>query len=217
MILYQYVTTAVGVLVIIFNSLMIIYIRHTNTYKINPIGYVYITNMAATDLLVGLIMVFLKSIHPYMDTKLADNQFCQELYHIFRFCLMRFSLLTSVLNLIALTLDRFCAIRFPFLVARLNKRFHVKTCIWIWMVSFVITSAFYVITRFHLKNTEKYKDTLFPIATFPATVLFVMCYGYIFSVVSRSSNAVNQQNLSLRQNQTNSWDKQSSIQKEKVK
>ena len=202
MILYQYVTTAVGLLVTIFNSLMIIYIRHTNTYKINPIGYVYITNMAATDLLVGLIMIFLKSIHPYMDTKLGDNQFCQELYHIFRFCSMRFSLLTSVLNLIALTLDRFCAIRFPFLVARLNKRFYVKICIWIWMVSFVITSVFYVITRFHLKNTEKYKDTIFPIATFPATILFVICYGYI---------------LSLRQNQTNSWDKQSSIQKEKVK
>ena len=217
MILYQYVTTGIGVLVAVFNSLMIVYIRYANIYKSNPIGYVYITNMAVTDLLVGLTMVSLKSMHPHIDTKFTGPPFAQELYHILRFCLLRFSLLTSVLNLTALTLDRFCAIRFPFLVARLNKRFHVKICIWIWMVSFVITSAFYAITRFHFQNMEKYKDTLFPIATFPATVLFVMCYGYIFRVVSSSSNAINQKNVSLRQNQTNSRDKQSSTQKEKVK
>ena len=212
MILYQYVTTGIGALVTIFNSLMIVYIRYANIYKSNPIGYVYITNMAVTDLLVGLTMISLKSMHPHIDTKFTGPPFAQELYHILRFCLLRFSLLTSVLNLIALTLDRLFVIRFPFLVALRNKRFHVKICIWIWIVSFVITSAFYAITRFHLQNMEKYKDTLFPIATFPATVLFVMSYGYIFSVVSSSSNAINQKNLSLKQNQT----KQSSTQKEKV-
>ena len=216
MILYQYVTTGIGVLVILFNSLMIIYIKCTRTFISNPVGYVYITNMAITDLLVGLIMVLLKSMHPYMDNDLANKPFAQELYHIMRFCLVRFSLLTSVFNLIALTVDRFCAIRFPFFVVRQNYKFHMKVCCGVWVVSLILTSAFYAITRFYLQNTERYKDAIFPIATFPAMFLFVICYGYIFSVVSRSSNAVNQLTISTDKNEQNNSTQQSS-QKEKVK
>ena len=214
MILYQYVTTGVGVLVILFNSLMIIYIKYMRTFNSNPVGYVYITNMAVTDLLVGIIMVLLKSMHPYMDNDLADKPFAQDLYHFIRFFFLRFSLLTSVFNLIALAVDRFSAIRFPFLVARQNPIFHVRVCCGVWMVSLLLTSAFYAIIRFYLQNPERYKDAIFPIATFPAMVLFFVCYGYIFSVVSHSSNTVQQLTVSSKNDPNDRKNQQS--QKEKV-
>ena len=154
-------------------------------------------------------------MHPYMDNDLADKPFAQDLYHITRFCLVRFSLLTSVFNLIALTVDRFRAIRFPFLVARQCTRFHIRVCCGVWMVSLLLTSAFYAIIRFYLQNSERYKDAIFPIATFPAMVLFFVCYGYIFSVVSRSSNIVQQLTVSSNRNYPNNRKTEQS-QKEKV-
>ena len=82
------------------------------------------------------------------------------------------------------------------------------------MVSLLLTSAFYAIARFYLQNLERYKDAIFPIATFPAMVLFFVCYGYIFSVVSRSSNTVQQLTVLSKNDQNNQENQQS--QKEKV-
>lgn len=224
-ILYQYITTGIGALVILCNGLMIVYIRRARSYTHNPIGYVYIVNTAATDLLVGFDMVLLKSMHPYMATDLAGNKFAKELYHVLRFGMLRFSLLTSVLNLVALTIDRLFAVRFPFLEVRRSVKLHVKICIGIWLVSLLLTSLFYTYTRFYLIDTEKYKDVIFPIATLPATVLFVVSYILIFSVVNRSSNVERQLALcvhrsnpttEINENRSAAMNQSISIQREKV-
>lgn len=200
-IMYQYITTVIGVVVVICNGLMITYIRFARSYRENPIGYVYIVNMATTDLVAGLIMVILKSMHAYMDTELAGNSLATEFYHVLRFCMVRFSLLTSVLNLVALTMDRLCVVCFPFLAARTRRvNFHVKICVGIWTVSLAFTLLFYTYARFYLNDAEKYINVIFPIATLPATVLFVVSYTLIFSVVNRTSNTVCQQTLSVRKN-----------------
>ncbi|XP_066934064.1 glucose-dependent insulinotropic receptor-like [Clytia hemisphaerica] len=197
-ILYQYVTTSIGALVIASNSIMLVCIRRSKAHKNKPVGFVYVINMAASDLFVGVTMVILKSMHPYMGTTLAENVVAQNIYHVVRFCMIRFSLLVSVFNLVALTIDRLCAIRFPFLVQRQDKGFHIKVCGLIWFVSLVITSIFYILARFYLKDSLRYKDAIFPIATIPATVLFVVSYTMIFTVVRRTSNTVNRIEASVR-------------------
>ena len=197
-ILYQYVTTTIGALVIASNSIMLVCIRRSKAHKNKPVGFVYVINMAASDLFVGVTMVILKSMHPYMGTTLADNVVAQNVYHVIRFCMIRFSLLVSVFNLVALTIDRLCAIRFPFLVQRQDRSLHIKICCLIWLVSLVTTSVFYILARFYLKDSLRYKDAIFPIATIPATVLFIVSYTMIFTVVRRTSNTVNQIASSVR-------------------
>ena len=53
-------------------------------------------------------------------------------------------------------------------------------------------------TRFHLKDSERYRFAVFPVATLPATILFIVSYFIIFSVVRRTSKTVGQINSSVR-------------------
>uniref|UniRef100_A0A7M5WWB5 G-protein coupled receptors family 1 profile domain-containing protein n=1 Tax=Clytia hemisphaerica TaxID=252671 RepID=A0A7M5WWB5_9CNID len=154
--------------------------------------------MAVSDLFVGVVMVILKSMNPYMQTSLADNVAAQTAYHVMKFCMVRFTLLVSVFNLVALTIDRLYAIRFPFAAQRMERRFHIKVCCGIWFVSLVITSIFYMLITYSLKDSLRYKDAIFPIATIPATVLFFVSYTMIFTVVRRTSNTVKTMKISVR-------------------
>ena len=199
--LYRYVTFGIGILAVFFNILEIIFMKYFKSFKKNPIGMVYILNMAISDIIVGFTMVILKSMDPYMKTTLANNETAHEIYHVIRFCFIRFSLLLSVFNLIALTIDRVCAIRFPFSINRKNIYFHYKVCSGVWISSFLITIIFYCLARYYLKDNERYKDFIFPIATFPATGLFVVSYAIIFNVVRRSSNTIATTQNSVRNNQ----------------
>jgi len=191
--------------------------KYFKSFKKNPVGMAYILNIAVSDVFVGASMVTLKSMHPYMNTTLADSESAREIYHIIRFCFIRFSLLLSVFNLIALTLDRVCAIRFPFFHRRQNKQFPYKVCAGVWIISFVCTIVFYCFARFHLKDNEHYKDFIFPIATLPATGLFIISYTVIFSVVRRSSNTVLQIQQSLGDNLQSQNDNSTPSPNEKVK
>ena len=206
-ILYKYVTFLIGFLIIISNTFILVYIRKSKTHKHKPAGFVYIINMALSDLFVGVLMVILKSISPYLwidNSHLADNAAAKTAYNVIKFCLLRFTLLASVFNLVALTFDRLYAIRFPFAAKRVRRGLHIKICIGIWIVSLVMATVFYLPITYSLNDNYRYKDAIFPIFTIPATVLFIVSYTLIFTVVRRTSNIVRQIEASVRNQQSTS-------------
>ncbi|XP_066934088.1 G-protein coupled receptor GRL101-like [Clytia hemisphaerica] len=200
-ILYKYVTLILGVLIMVFNSIMLIYIRKSKAHKHKPAGFVYVINMAVSDLFVGVVMVILKSMDPYIETTLANSDLAQFTNHVMRYWMVRFTLLVSVFNLVALTIDRLYAIRFPFDAQQMKRRFHIKVCCGVWLLSLVMTLLCYIFVTYCVKNSLRYKDAIFPIATIPATVLFVVSYTMIFTVVCRTSKTVKKIEASVRSQQ----------------
>ena len=78
-ILYKYVTTILGVFIIIFNGVKIYLIYGRKNHQ--SLGIIYITNLAFSDFMVGVSMVVLKSMDPFMRTVLANNKPAKEVYH----------------------------------------------------------------------------------------------------------------------------------------
>lgn len=157
-VMYKYFTPTIGGVSIPFNLLQLIAIFKFTKRGRMPLYMVYVASLSASDLGFGLFMVVLKSMDPFMDTTLKHNIVANEVYEILRNVLLRFSLFASIFNLLALTFDRFMAIKYPLTHMKFGKSFAVKTCVLIWILSFACVVAYYCITRFHLENISRYAN-----------------------------------------------------------
>uniref|UniRef100_A0A7M5WKD4 G-protein coupled receptors family 1 profile domain-containing protein n=2 Tax=Clytia hemisphaerica TaxID=252671 RepID=A0A7M5WKD4_9CNID len=154
------------------------------------VGSVYIVNLCTSDIFVGIAMIILKIMTQFQKTTLKDDEVAKEFYNIIRYCVIRISLFVSVFNLSALTIDRLFAIKFPFIHRKQGKKFAFKICIGVWALSVVLCSIVYCVTRFYLNNIGRYNNLVFPIATYSASIIFIISYTIIFIEMRKSSKNV---------------------------
>ena len=156
-ILYTTVSPVIGALVVIFNLLELFTIYKLNRKSQRTTLYViYLSSLSASDFTAGLIMIILKSMDPFMKTTLNHDTVAKEIYGILRHVFVRFSLFNSIFNLMALTFDRFIAIKKPLHHKKMNERFAVKVCVLNWVLSLVFVTLMYCISRFYLNDIDRY-------------------------------------------------------------
>ncbi|XP_057311764.1 lysophosphatidic acid receptor 3-like [Hydractinia symbiolongicarpus] len=184
-ILYKYVSPTIGTLIVLVNALEIGLIYKDSKLK-RPMAIVYSLNLAISDVVVGALIVLLKSMHPVVSTTWKKVEIVQEVYSIFQFCFIRISLFVSVFNLIALTLDRLWAITRPLSHRKLSKKSAVKICVGVWLLSVMCVVILYCLSLFYPENTAVYKNLVFPIPTYTAIIIFVICYVKIYLTIRSS-------------------------------
>ena len=111
----------------------------------------------------------------------AGNMVAEEIYNILRLVFIRFSLFSSIFNLIAMTIDRYLSIFHP-VKQRNRSRYFVRLVICaVWVFSFVAVVLVYCITRWVVAEESTMSINLvFPISSYPATMVFVYCYIAIY-------------------------------------
>lgn len=186
---YTHATPALAGIVLLFNVIVVVII--IKKVKMKP-SLIYILNLCISDTFVGINMIILKSMDPFMKTTLKGKSEVKELYSIIKHVFIRFSLFISIFNLIAITFDRLFAVVFPFLHWKQNKLFPYKICVGAWVLSLACVSLVYCVSRFLLSNVDKYNNLVFPVLTYTATIFFVACYTAIFVVLRRSNNKLKQ-------------------------
>lgn len=74
-IIYTQVTPALGGVVVLLNILELFFIIKMEQKKRSKYSksFIYITNLCISDVMVGIVMIILKSMDPYMKTDLKDN------------------------------------------------------------------------------------------------------------------------------------------------
>ena len=182
--LYTILIPALGGVVIILNIIEIIFIMKQKKFTM---CLVYILNLSVSDVLVGAVMVTLKSMYPFMKTTLKGNVAAKEGYDVLKHVFVRLSLFLSVFHLLAITFDRLLSVSRPYFYRNHGQSFPYKVCAGTWVAALICVTIVYCISRFHLSNVEKYNNLLFPISTYSATIFFAVSYMIIFMSIRRSS------------------------------
>lgn len=182
-VLEEIVTPIIASFIVIINSVVIYYIIKYRNAQHNPIAMVYMLNMAFGNFFVGFLMILLTAvdviIHQY------DNH-NHSSYRSVRDPLIRLSLFISILNLIPLTIDRVWAVRYPISHRQSKRKFAVKICIGVWSVSILLVTIFYSIVYLSKEDNERLHQIIFPFATYPTTLIFIVCYAIIFRALRSS-------------------------------
>ncbi|XP_066930005.1 somatostatin receptor type 1-like [Clytia hemisphaerica] len=184
-VLESYVIPSIGAVIVIFNVVVIYYmLRYRRCRQHNPIATVYMINMVIGDLFVGLVIILVKSTDYAFESR--QHEFSYDKYMLFRDCIIRLSLFISVLNLIPLTLDRVWAVKYPISHRQSKKTIAIKICIAVWFLAILFIAIMYL---FHFtRNLDHFalNRLIFPLATFPTTLVFIVCYIVIFRELRRS-------------------------------
>ena len=148
------------------------------------IPIIFLINLAASDLLVGLTVIIIKVLSfLHLRKMIAWTMPIAWTSHLLKFAFMRMSLLTSVFNLISLTMDRFLAIRNPIAYRMQVRRKQALVIVFMtWFLSVALSAAHYYIINFSGVSL-KYDLVIFPAAVFPATITFAICYAKIIRIV----------------------------------
>ena len=183
------ISPTVAGLVIILNLLKL-YVIKTKQRQNKSVSIIYLINVSISDITVGILIIIYKTMYEYVD----NNAVAKEISNIIRLCLIRISLFVSVFNLVALTLNQMWAIRKPFIHLKYGKEFAVKICFGVWMISITFVAGLYLVSRYQLRNTQKYTDVVFACVTYPATIIFVVCYTIIFLTIRKSVKVKKEEN-----------------------
>ena len=113
----------------------------------------------------------------------------EEVYKILRLVFIRFSLFSSIFNLIAMTLDRYVSIFHPVAHRNRSPRFVRFLIAGIWAFSFLCVFAVYSVTRWVVasKNGSNLINLIFPASSYPATLIFVYCYTAMYLWIKKRS------------------------------
>ena len=182
--IYTTITPLLGGVVVLLNLIEVAMIHKSKRKSANQI---YLLSLSFSDIFVGITMIVLKSMDPFMKTTLKGNIAAYEVYNVLKHVFIRFSLFISIFNLIAITFDRLLAIVYPFYHRSRGKRFRLKITIGVWFVSMFVVVLVYLISRFKLMNVDRYNNLVFPISTYTTTVLFGTCYSKIYISIRQSS------------------------------
>ena len=195
-ILYKYVTTVLGVFIIIFNGVKIYVIYRRKNHQ--SLGIIYITNLAFSDFMVGVTMVILKSMDPFMRTALADNEPAKGIYRFLRFFCIRLALFTSIFSLTAITINQLWGVIKPLSHRKLTKKTAYKTCVLIWVVSVLLVTPLYLLTQFIEGDFNTNVNLIFPVGTILGMLIFFISYSLILRKLKQNKSAlIGRQNIVL--------------------
>ena len=183
--LYEIVTPIMAGLIVVLNIIELAMILRNKGRK--GVGTIYILNLSASDVFVGVSMIVLKIMTQFRKTTLKNDPVGIEFYNIIRYCVIRISLFVSVFNLSALTIDRLFAVKYPFIHRKQGKKFALKICVGVWLVSIILCTIVYLVTRFYLNNIARYNNLVFPVATYTASSIFIAAYAAIFLELKKSA------------------------------
>ena len=111
----------------------------------------------------------------------TGNIAAKEAYDILRLVFIRFSLFSSIFNLIAMTVDRYFSIFHPIKHRNRSRHFAHFVIGVAWAFSFLGVLLAYCITKWVVaKDSKSMVNLIFSISTFPATLVFVYCYTMIY-------------------------------------
>ena len=178
------ISPTVAALVVILNLLKL-YVIKTKQRQNKSVSIIYLINVSISDITVGILIIVYRTMHLYVD----NNAVAEEICKIIQLCLIRISLFVSVFNLVALTLNKMWAIRKPFIHRKYGKKFAIKICFGVWMTSITFVAGLYLLSRYQLRNTKKYTDVVFACVTYPAAIIFIVCYTIIFLAIRQSVKA----------------------------
>ena len=185
--LYFYAAPVLGIIICILNAIETLFLvkkyRIKNPYqKQFAASLVLLINLAASDFFVGVTVVLVNVFHKLLERRLVHFL----VYRATKFLFLRLSLLTSVFNLLALTVDRVLVICYPIQHRQIIKRKRLFLVILaIWFLSFVFVSLHYYISFYTEVRSfiREYEKVIFPATIFPATIIFCACYVKIVRAI----------------------------------
>lgn len=166
--LFNYVSPVLAALIITLNTAAIITIARIK--KKNALSSIYLLNLFISDLLTGIIIMFIKII-PLI--RLPISLFLISIYTI-----LRLSLFMSTFSLLVITYDRYIAVVKPFYYRQMKRHRAIINCILLWLSAIVILIAMYISERVVKKpGSGKYLDLVWPVLIFPTSV--IISVGYV--------------------------------------
>uniref|UniRef100_A0A7M6DKV5 G-protein coupled receptors family 1 profile domain-containing protein n=1 Tax=Clytia hemisphaerica TaxID=252671 RepID=A0A7M6DKV5_9CNID len=179
--LYTTISPIIGTLVVILNSIEYFCIRRIEKLeRSQSTNILYIKSLCISDILAGVFMIILKSMNPFMDNQLKGNKAAEEIYLILRLVFIRFSLFSSIFNLTAMTLDRYTSIFWAIQRRNQRKSFVYKIILGTWVFSLMAVLIIYCIHRWGIEPGNSLMSLVFPISSYPVTLIYLFCYTKIY-------------------------------------
>lgn len=195
---WDYINPTIGVAIVfasVIEALIIYKIRNKMSTSM-----VYILNLAISDLLVGVMILVTKGlliIITQMGARVRDHLWLIEIYAVVNFAFLRLSLVTSLLNIIAIAIDRWIAVARPYFYRKLKSRHAVLICALIWLVALSVVAIYYTIVRSKIENNtirHEYELLIFPLLTLPTLLGLIFSYLSILRFLRRSRQEFTNQN-----------------------
>ena len=190
-ILFDYISPAIGLLVICTNLteiVMLISRKKKNQFN-TPL--VYVLGLSISDLMVGIVIVCYKTFYFLVNFKvLQSSEALCTFLHLMKYLFLRMSLIMSITSLLALTIDRMRATQ----VAIQRKQ---KTATYISALSgffsIVLASTLFLSRKY--KVLDEKELFIFPLLSLPSSVFFIIAYAKIIQSVRQRRITLNKCHL----------------------
>ena len=178
-IVYKYIGPCTVPFIILLNVFELVSIRKSSKkYIFNPYN-VFMNNLSISDLIVGISLLLLHVCKAIQIKLFKDNIAMNIISDFFIHCSLRISLCSSVFFLSAVTISRLRIVTKPFSTRKISRISAHKISVGLWFVSIVIVIPEFILYTVSRKFNTRYRRLLYPIMTYPATVLFCYCYHAI--------------------------------------
>ena len=183
---FKYGSTMAGVVIVIFTSIEIYALMKKRSkgnfrFHYQKTSLLLLLNLTVSDFFVGLTILVVKILFYWLKYHvIALTKPLMIVYGFLIFFFFRFSLLTSVLNMMAMTVDRYMVIRDPIKSDTGWYRWHgglINVFIWVISISFVSLHYYLYVFKFSQSQGLRYEETIFSAVILPAAVAF--CWIYI--------------------------------------
>ena len=166
----------IALLVVLFNSIEIILILRVKNKKIFDR---LLLSLASSDVLVGAVVAIIKAV----DIKYGSNfSWLQKEDFVNIFLL---SMIFSVVNLIAITVDRFLAVQFPIKHRILSTAKRANVCIAVLWMLCLISVIFHGLVTFIWINHITLLLYVSSFSILVYSVLIIVLYGAIFQLIRK--------------------------------
>lgn len=193
-ILWLYICPVLAVIIIILNSFEIYSIIRLKIKRNNYI--VFVLNLAITDLCVGITILLDLISHQFKEDNLFEN--LSIFSSIIQYAVLRILMVSSILNLLLLTLIRWISVKHPVKSKSMLKKYSHSCCALVWLVS-VIISVGYFCALYWMVTQElflKCEMLLLAIIIYPSCILFAILYYLILKDIKRRNERLCLTNVS---------------------
>lgn len=188
--IYTYVSPVIGVLAIVTNIIQSMAIIKTKTKKEFSNSTVFILNLSLSDGFVGFVVVSVKIMHAIAINsrgKLFGNKEFRLAFQMSQFMFFRMSLVLSMLNLVAITVDRLLCVVQPFKYRTRLRKIYVFVCVSLWLIACILALSLWLLIRDN-RDLVWVDTLLFPVITIPSSLLLLSSYAFIWFTL-RNRNA----------------------------
>ena len=186
-------STALAVIICTLNSiefcLLIKRLKKGNAdLNKHRVSLLLLLNLAISDFCVGLAVILVKILTYLAKYYVTNDRSASVPKFVYIFLLaiyLRFSMMVSIFNSLALTIDRFLSLRNPFRHMVVQAKHMVITIAAIWVLSIGAVTGFYYFSKhmLSLRICSQYCLTKFPFMVIPAVTVFSSCYIFIFKPI----------------------------------